>query len=455
MDSIFSFLAGGGSVPEGVPPALAMSIAMYGYSETEARAIMTDCGDGAVADEWIGKLKQAGFFNSCCPTLEQPQTATSQSENSEVDAGTLLWKRILEGLRKDENGFKHQVMVLDNCIKNTGGPQCQELHLLAHQKAGKSIPFSFVQDNCPWNGCKFAGISVMHLISGTTTEAKRDACRTASRSLGGCTLPPNLDDIRWPYSLSEAFQEAALSVEDHSTALFVNVSDVEVMRHPAKRHGSRFIQRPGTFAHVFVMTISKAGVYLYQAYGPRGYTLLQYMENHDKDFPLSLAEGKLWVEQFEVFATNLCGIWSKEASEAYTRCFDVDLVKLGCMKVGSQMDVYVQVEEHVLDARTVQNNFDMLPQPDASSYPPCVDGVIAQAKKPPKGYIPDGGVPHYYVPLVTRCGHCGKPSPPHGKHDQCSRCKKVCYCSRECQVADWKLRHKKDCQQLATISLRK
>ena len=431
MDSMLS-LMGLDGVPAGVPTQLALAIAMNGYTEVESRAIMEDGGDGATADEWIDKLKRADYFTG---------------QNTLNDAGSLLWKLLLEKFRKDENAFKHQVMVLDNCIKDTGGRPSCDLDLLANQRAGDSIPFAFVQDNCPWHGCKFAGISVMHFISDTTAKAKRDACRTASRSLGGCKLPPNIEAVRWPYRLSAAFDKAVLAVDDHATALFVHVTDVEIMRHPCTMHRGRLIQRPGTFAHVLVMTISKAGVYLFQAYGPRGYTLMQYMDKHEIDFPLSLSDGKKWVNHFEVFSADPCGLWTEEVNEAYTKCFDIDLENIGCMKVGSQMDVFVQVEEHVLDARTVKANFELLPKPD-SSYPKCTDGIRAKAKKPPEGYLPDGGVPHYYIPIISTCGRCGTPPPSRGKHNQCSRCKKICYCSKDCQVADWKIRHKKECQKL-------
>lgn len=455
MESMLD-LFGMDHVPEGVPKTLVMAIAMNGYSEREARAIMKDGGNAAEADEWIEKLRNAGCFGGLARAAPDNATISLSAplkDGDIEDAGERLWRKLFESLQRDENGFKHQVMVLDNCIKNTGGTGEVGLQDLKRRKAGQEIPFAAVQDKCPWNGCKFAGNSVMHFISGTSAPEKRDACRSASRSLGGCTLPPSLEDVRWPYALSEAYNEAASSVEKHSTALFVHVMDVEVMRNPSKNGGFFPVQRPGTFAHVFVMTISKAGVYLYQAYGPRGYTLLQYMQEHEDDFPMSLVEGKAWAEKLEVFAADPIGIWSEEANEAYAFCFGVDLIKLGCMSVGSQMDVYVQVEEHIFNWKTVENNFSLLPQPDFPSYPKCRDGTMARSKKPPPGYAPDGGVPHSYVPLVTKCWRCGKGAPRMKRHPSCSKCKKACYCSKECQVDDWKLRHKKVCANLRTFSM--
>ena len=53
-----------------------------------------------------------------------------------------------------------------------------------------------------------------------------------------------------------------------------------------------------------------------------------------------------------------------------------------------------------------------------------------------------------------RCNHCGKPASDHKGTGlfKCGRCKAVCYCSRECQAADWKKEkgaHRHACRQLA------
>ena len=226
----------GVDMPSGVPPSLAISIAMYGYTEAEARQAIIEGGDGHKADMWIQTMRQAGFFGSSPSPSRTPSVSIgaqcdssnnrpSKNADQNLLVGSFLWETLLEKLRCDENGFKHQIMVLDNCVKNTGGYLLSERHLesLHTKKAGDFIPFEAIEDNCPWNGCKFAAISVMHLISAPNAAAKRDASRSASRSLGGCTLPPNLPYVRWPYSLSDAFQKAANAISSHCTALFVNV----------------------------------------------------------------------------------------------------------------------------------------------------------------------------------------------------------------------------------------
>ena len=50
----------------------------------------------------------------------------------------------------------------------------------------------------------------------------------------------------------------------------------------------------------------------------------------------------------------------------------------------------------------------------------------------------DDGVPGR---LTGSCSNCFK----FGEFAKCSRCRKVCYCSRECQKAHWK-EHKKECK---------
>lgn len=104
-------------------------------------------------------------------------------------------------------------MILDNCIKQCGRFKDGDLANLQNHRAGQLVPFECVADHCPWNGCKFSASTVMHFVSGTTAAAKRDACRTANRSIGGCKLPPNLPAVRWPYSLSEEFKKASSFLE--------------------------------------------------------------------------------------------------------------------------------------------------------------------------------------------------------------------------------------------------
>lgn len=55
--------------------------------------------------------------------------------------------------------------------------------------------------------------------------------------------------------------------------------------------------------------------------------------------------------------------------------------------------------------------------------------------------------PHY-----DRCANCTKLAP---KMNQCSRCKMVKYCSRDCQALHWKKVHKQSCTKAQPLPLYK
>jgi len=294
---------------------------------------------------------------------------------------------------------------------------------VASLEAEQMIPFNEVGTNYPWNGCKCVASAVMLFVSQVDTASKIEAICPVSRSLGGIRIPitNDLKMVRDPYILSKMFSQAnKKSNEGICTSILVNTTDVEVMRNP----GTLFKSRPGTFAHCFVMTVSQAGVYILHGYGPRGYTLLQHMQSKSSKYPLSFDQAKEWVETFELYASDRRGIWTKEVNQAYRNCFDVDLVALGCMRIGSQLDAYTTVNSLEFNASIVRENFDLLPQKRSRrrNKTPCRDGILAAEKHPPSKYIPDGGVRHYYIPEILRCGHCGKiPSNNGAPHKRCVR----------------------------------
>jgi len=301
MEGLFQEL-GVGPIPKGVPYMLAISILTGGYTEHEARQ-MIEIEDISHADKWIEDLRNAGYFGKA--QITQPQkggtidTAISIARgDNESDAGDFLWQLLKQELTKDENGLKLCIVALDSAVKGMG--LVNKIDLLRNYKATDLVPpYVDISEYCndfPWHGCKFAAIAVIHLLSNDADViVKRDAARPVSRSLGGFTLPhPQiLCTTRWPYELSRSFTSAKeLTLEMSTcTAILVCVSDVEVMRNPSKGWASR----PGTFAHCFVVTVSPSGVYLYQGYGPKGYTLLQHITKHDVSYPLSFPEAERWI----------------------------------------------------------------------------------------------------------------------------------------------------------------
>ena len=441
-------------IPEGVPELLAISIITSDATEEEARQMIGP--DELHAEEWIQAMCRAGYFDKTRFGSRVDAREDNRNESMkllcEEDGGILLWNMLQEELKADESDFKHRIAVLDDVVKGISfGPST--LPDLCSDKASKFIPSSKINGRFPWNDSKFASTAVLHLLTSTDARSKREAIAPISHSSGGFTIPPpaELMSIRWPFELSKAYRGAVLAAETRltCTALHVHVMDVEIMQNPLKRGCLDRSTRPTTFAHTFIMTVSPAGVFIYQAYdGPLGYTLLQHMEKHAQVYPMSTVDGKKWIKRFEEFAAELSGIWTEKVNAAYAYCFGADLVQAGNMRIGSQLDVFFLINTFVFDAQTVQSNFLLLPQPEdgANEKIQCLDGVAALTSS--EYHLkekPDGGVDHYYVPIILRCGHCGKDSSGNTRNQQCVRCGIVQYCTNECQVKDWNSRHKEFC----------
>jgi hypothetical protein len=454
MQSLMNLLGDDRGAPQGVPLPIAIAVYVGGYTEEETREWLLatiDDEDPQTIDCWIEAMREVGYFNVTDLPLSLPSASASAFEGEQSgDAATLLWDSLKIELQFDESDFKHRVAVLDNCVKKMGDLQRIDIHELSSMEAEHLLPFKhsgITEDNFPWHGCKFAANAILLLVSKPNVEAKRSAVAPGSRSLGGLSLPSRteLHSMRWPYELSKAFAAARYEAETNGTctALNVLVTDVEIMRNPGKQ-GSVFASRPGTFAHTFIMTVSPVGVYLLQAYGPLGYTLLQHLEDEGSTFPMSLSNGEAWVHRFEEFAADLSGKWNEKVNAAYSFCFNADLVKLGNMRLGSQLDAYSQVYSIEFDVNTVQDNFGLLPKKSSGTKRQCLDGRRAKsAQMVSCRYKADGGVKHYYVPKILRCGACGIDT---GQNSICSSCKVVSYCSRDCQVKDWKAKHKVVCK---------
>jgi len=270
---------------------------------------------------------------------------------------------------------------------------------VATLEAEQVVPLNEVATNYPWNGCKFVASTVMLFVSQIDTALKIQAVRPLSQSLGGLSIPNknDLKIVRDPYILSKTLSQAyEKGNEGVCTSIIVSTTDVEIMRNPGT-----FKSRPGTFAHCFVMLVSPTGVYILHGYGPRGYTLLQHMQSNSTKYPLSFDQAEQWTKTFEIYASDRGGIWTEKVNQAYCNCFDVDLVKLGCMRIGSQLDAYTTVNCLEFDASIVEENFHLRPRRRNNNRRkkiPCHDGALATEKQPPSKYTPDGGVKHYYTP---------------------------------------------------------
>jgi hypothetical protein len=372
------------------------------------------------------------------------------------DGGLLLWSLLLSELQNNESDFKHRIAVLDHYVKGLLPVRpAMDIAALSKKDARDWMPFRLIEDSYPWHGCKFASTAVLYLLTQANKSAKRVAAKPTSRSLGGCK-EPTIQEITDPmrqYALREAFTKAKLlaMTEGICTGLHILVMDVEVMKNPAESNRQQVLQaRPATFAHSCVMTVSPAGVYLFQAYGRRGYTLLQHMETHNEVYPLSLEDGEAWVHRFEEISTECSGKWTTQVNAAYAFCFGVDLVKFGNVSTGSQLDADFAVYEFQFDASTVQRNFALLPRADKTGkIVACRDGANALSDKLLPGEVrPNGGAKHSFIPGM-RCGGCGVIKE---GFKRCASCKSVTYCCKRCQASDWKMRHKQVCEALASYA---
>ena len=416
-------------------------------SDIGAMPILVDINAGRMSEnEGQAKLVEEGYqhvVNARLACLRKPKRGVDSLMISDrplttsYDGGSLLWSLLKSELEEDEYGFKRYIVGLDLTSKLGGPVSCPVMSMMIIQIVGLF----------PHRECNFAALAVALMVSEVDAESKRSTSWSFCTPMGVATIAPvaELAATRWPYHLTFAFSKAVVAAlsTGKCTAIHIEVTDVELMRNPRTASGK---PRSVTFSHTCVMTVSSAGVYVLQGFGPRGYTLLQWIQEHDSQYPLSFNAGSDWVVKFEEFTGELGGAWTPQVNEAYTYCFGVDLVAVGRMRVGSQLDAHVVVKTLVFDADTVQRNLSLLPEKDVIIHT-CNDGIIAKSKAPIPGYKPDGGFPQYYVPLILRCACCGAKS--HQGNQACSRCRRVDYCGQDCQTKDWFARHKKVCKRLA------
>ena len=131
----------------------------------------------------------------------------------------------------------------------------------------------------PWNSCKLAATLVLVLAAPRDTNATYEALKFPSQSLGGL---PNMDIINNTPSadLAAGFAKAKKAAIDGKvgkvTVLCANLVDVEMMERGENR--SRDMAYT-SFAHSFVLGISRAGWRIYQSWGEHGYRLEQWLGN--------------------------------------------------------------------------------------------------------------------------------------------------------------------------------
>jgi len=253
-----------------------------------------------------------------------------------------------------------------------------------------------------WNGCKFVSATIVHLTSDAEDTGDRMiGLKHTSHSLGGLIPPDNkqLKKLRRVRIFEDAIEASVRKIQLNgpATVITAKLSDIDIVRNPS----TGMQTRPGTFAHLLSLTVSPIGVYVYQGYGPRGYTLKQYMQKHS--VPLTFEQAKEFgrkMTKFLMANVDAEGRWTLQSNQLYKELFEVDLNALNCMSKGAQFDAYMVVETAVLLAPTVAKNFDVnLPKIRENIKMKCADEEIANGECVP-GRVgkPNGVVPRRYSP---------------------------------------------------------
>jgi hypothetical protein len=73
--------------------------------------------------------------------------------------------------------------------------------------------------------------------------------------------------------------------------------------------------------------------------------------------------------------------------------------------------------------------------------------VLFLSKQIPCSCLDEGKKNAKQNPKTGRCRYC-RNEDPKMELKKCSQCKTAEYCSKECQVADWRAGHKKECKAL-------
>ena len=129
----------------------------------------------------------------------------------------------------------------------------------------------------PWNSCKLAAALILTLAAPKDTEATFEAMEFSTASMGGL-LTMKMINSTPSASLPAAFAKAKKVALDGEvgtvTILGVNLVDVEMIERGERRSKD---MKYSSFAHTFVLGISRAGWRVYQAWGEHGYRLDQWI----------------------------------------------------------------------------------------------------------------------------------------------------------------------------------
>lgn len=149
-----------------------------------------------------------------------------------------------------------------------------------HQTMIRSDAFSSMRsefaEKIPWNSCKLAATLVLILAAPNDSQMTYEALKFLNGKMGGLPTMAVINDTPTA-GLSMAFAKAKKAAIDGKigavTVLGVSLADVEMIERGEQRDRD---MKYTSFAHTFVLGISRTGWRLYQAWGKYGYRLDQW-----------------------------------------------------------------------------------------------------------------------------------------------------------------------------------
>ncbi|KAL8848109.1 MAG: hypothetical protein Q9221_006866 [Calogaya cf. arnoldii] len=179
-------------------------------------------------------------------------------------------------------------------------------------------------DQLAWNSCKLAANLILTLAGPDDTTAIFEAMNFQSETLGG--LPTIAIIGSTPSaSLSTAFAKAKKAAIDGKvgkvTVIGISLMDVEMVEREEQRSMD---MKYTSFAHTFVLGVSRVGWRIYQAWGKHGYGLDEWLwtggaEVRDWDAARKFLKAFTRLEKAK-------GSWFKQINDDYNECFHVDIM---------------------------------------------------------------------------------------------------------------------------------
>ena len=276
-----------------------------------------------------------------------------------VDPGEYLLHFLRRELKHNSLAFKAKIWKLHRHI-NSG----ESLITFQSQHPRLEIDDVIASEECvPWDCSGFVSTLLMYLTTPYDDPAVKKVTSFYARMLWEERVNCQAEFRRCD-ALEIAYEHSLHVVENgRSVVLAVTLLDERNMNV-----SSAFNK---TFSHAFTMIISFAGVFVFQCYGPLGYSFPEYLQKHEKLRPHRMGR------EFVNNVTHLMKSsydngyqWTESSNQLFTDLFEVDLVSLGHMTLGSPFEPFLVVELHYFTAKMVYETANILPKSNITS----VDG---------------------------------------------------------------------------------